>query len=1771
MFRVLTAFLLLLFEGPASFAQINRTIPVFKTGSLSLSNSLLHLKTSGAAWQRTEFGKKFYVVVQLDHILTGEERAILEPRGIQLNKYISQNHYLAVCRDNISLSRTSDFGIRNIYALPPALKSDPAIFSDPSLQQGPKNLIAVTCFSADPQVTKEVLIAAGAQLVETKIKPSQVWFLHASPAVLKKLALLPFVVSMRPIHLEDFPLNYNNRAIHAVHALSATAGRNLTGKNLILGIGDNADPSSHIDLNGKLIMRTDEPVSAHGTHTSGTLAGGGFLNPKYAGMAPRAHLVVNDFSNIIVNSPTYVQDYQMPLTNNSYFNGLNGCPGEGDYNELSNYADSQLLAYPKLLHVFASGNDGALTCAPFPGSFATIKSGFQTAKNILAVGSISNVNYTISPFSSCGPVKDGRLKPEVVAGGAGIISTFPGNTYGSDNGTSMASPTVTGILALITERYKQLQGGQYPDAALLKALISNSADDLGNTGPDFQYGFGMVNARTTVEALEKHQYIQGLITNQGSQQFTIPSLPAGVYQLKIMLYWPDVPALPFAAGTLVNDLDLTVTDPGSALHRPMVLDSSAANVNNPAAEGADHINNIEQVLIKNPVAGNYTVRVNGFSVPAGPQPFYIVYEIITPSVTVEYPFGNENWVPGETETIRWSAYGGDPNPFTVEYSLDQGTTWNLISNSVPSASRSLPWTVPFSFSNQALIRVTRNGAGYNDASDYPFTILGQPQLTVTNTCPGYALLNWNAITGADQYQIQKLSGDSMQVIAQTTDTSFLITPLNKDSSYWFSVNATLGGYAGRRAIAQNIIPGGGACTFPGLNNDLILDSIVAPVSGRQFSSSQPGVEQIVLRVRNPGSLPTGSAIRYSYQVNEGPVVTEISPVVLSAGSNSLYTFSIGDSYDFSNAGTYQIKAWIHYAADTIPQNDTLTSTIRTLKNDPLILNPTFTEGFETALDQAYTLPRQGLDSLDRADFTVSGSNARLNTFFNSGFARTGKRSILLDVTEQGTNAADSLINTFNLSNYTATDQIWLDLYFRKQSAVPALPGNAIFIRGSDQSPWIPVKSLSDPADLAGSYIKFNLDISGTLASAVPAQTLSSSFQIKCGAEGRTPAASINPQGLPGGGISFDDFMITRSQNDLAMRAILSPALKNICGLSNEEKITVIIRNYGTDTLKNIPVSYAINTDTITEIIPFINPKDSVQYIFNQTADMSVYQAYHLKTWVSNASDNYRNNDSSADILIQTTPLINQFPYLEGFENNNGYWYTNGQNDSWQWGKPMKSIIHKAANGTNVWVTHLNGNYNDNEYSFLYSPCFDLSGLNKPVLSFSHIFQTEDDCNCDFHWVEYTLDDSSWTILGNATSGVNWYDNAVVPAWQLSDTNWHVSSYDIPVTPSKIRFRIVMYSDPGTNYEGVAIDDVHIFEKASISTDSLIAQISQPVSGSGWTDFDLNGKRLFSINPNGQNLGITKLIVYRDTSMIRDTAGQYYGGRNWVLQTTMPASSAVNTRYYFTDSEANKLIHANSCASCLNIEDAYSCGITQYSSQKISEEDSSLMNNRSGIYQFHKPQKDVQIIPFDNGYYAETQMDGFSEFWLNGGGIGQDHPLAAWLKDFTAVAAGSSGLLNWDSWQEVGSLRYSVEKSTDSANFRKIGQVAAIPHQDSLQNYRFTDPSLLDGNNYYRLVLYFQNGDSLISPVQKLYYNPIPAYLQVYPNPTEGEITIKTPVSCREIQIFDLLGRKLLEQPASGYTQQVSIASFSRGVYFLKLFTDSGNKLIKLKRDRQKCA
>src|SRR6185295_6006726 len=119
------------------------------------------------------------------------------------------------------------------------------------------------------------------------------------------------------------------------------------------------------------------------------------------------------------------------------------------------------------------------------------------------------------------------------------------------------------------------------------------------------------------------------------------------------------------------------------------------------------------------------------------------------------------------------------------------------------------------------------------------------------------------------------------------------------------------------------------------------------------------------------------------------------------------------------------------------------------------------------------------------------------------------------------------------------------------------------------------------------------------------------------------------------------------------------------------------------------------------------------------------------------------------------------------------------------------------------------------------------------------------------------------------------------------------------TASKVRFRIVMRSDPGVNFEGVGIDDIHVFDRAPIySGPNITSGLAQSVSGSGWMHFVSGGNRVVSINPNGQNLGSTDVRVFINTGGIRTSSNQYYLDRNIVIQPTTPPSSPVSVRFYF---------------------------------------------------------------------------------------------------------------------------------------------------------------------------------------------------------------------------------------------------------------------------------
>jgi hypothetical protein len=1739
----------MLLSGCFTAEAQNTNIPVrFAAGNFITGNNIQKQSFQKENLQASFFNSSYYVLVQFSKLPSLQVQKDLRIAGCDLQTYLPGNAYLASIKNSFDFLLAANFQISSINNIPVLYKKDIAFANfQQAANKENQQLIAVSYYTS---VNKATVIAEfeklGALIVPTKYTEANVVFVQADMDKADAIAALPFVSYVGLQTLTDKALNYRSIGKHAVTSLLSPSGKNLSGKGITVGVGDNGEIATQtLDFTGRVINRVPVPYSFHGIHVSGTVTGAGLLDPKHNGMAPRATLVSQFFSDIITQAPTYVADYNMVVTNNSYTNANGGCPGEGAYDVVSNYIDKQGGDYKKLLHVFAAGNDGGLTCSPYPANFATIKSGYQVAKNVLTVGAVDTL-YAAAFFTSRGPVNDGRLKPEIMATGYNVFSTRHFFTYGASSGTSMASPIVAGAATLLNEQYRKMNAGAVPQAALIKAVLCNTAEDLGNPGPDFTFGFGNLNARRAADAIENNRFY--LSTSTPSTN-TI-TVPAGVRRLKVMLYWNDTAAAPNAAAQLVNDFDLTVVAPGNIPHLPLILDPSPAGVNNNAIEGVDRRNNIEQVVINNPVAGNYDINVNAFALPYGPQEYVATYQMDMNGVTVEYPFGDEKIVPGEAETIRWNAYGDEANTFTLEYF--DGTSWNLIDNNVPANAQSYNWTVPTTVSNNYRVRVSRNASAYTGQSDFNFTVIGQPVVTATIPCDGFAQLDWPAIPGATSYNIWQLKADTMAIIGNTTSPAYLISGLNSATTYWFGVSAKNGTVNGRRSVSRSVLPSTGVCTLSMFDNDLKAVSIDAPVTGRQFTSSAlTAAEQIKFTIRNLDNIATTGSYDLYYQVNAGTPVMETSAIAIAALATRQYTFIA--PANFSAPGIYTIKAWVKRTGDTQILDDTTAVTIKHLSNALLTLP--VVDGFETALAKEYLLNTIGLDGVDRVDFKPNTIIGRARTFVNTGFALNGNQAITLDQFPYSTVLnTDSLLMTYNLGNYISGQQLRLDFYY-KNHGNENNPNNKVWVRGSDTKPWVLAYDLVANQAALGQYKHAVININDVLDTVLPAQPISSSFQIKFSQQGNTSANNPYPVVDQDDGYTFDDVGIKEVLNDIGITHIISPSVSG-CGSAGNQPVSIEIKNYSSSTFTNVPVYYNVNGGgTVMETIASLTP-GLTTHNFALPVNLLPDTDYNFNFWINEPTDNYTNNDSVLNYNFHTAPVISVFPYLEGFESGTGSWYSKGQNSSWQWGTPAKTIINKAANGTKAWVTNLTGTYNTNEISYLYSPCFNISGLTQPVLSFSHIFKIEDATPADFTWVEYSLNGGvTWSRLGTNGGGINWYNDATGKnQWRASLTTWHVASVNIPPTTNIVRFRIVFTSDLGYNLEGVGIDDIHVFDKAAIYAGTTLTGITQTVSGSNWVHFNSGATRIASINANGNNLGSTSVDVYPYTGTVRYQNYQYYANRNIVIRPTTQPASNVTVRFYFTDAEAKSLLAATGCGVCSKPKDPYELGVTKFSGS-AAQENGTLADNAGGVHTFILP-ANTEIIPYDNGYYAEFAVNSFSEFWLNNGGVSGTNPLPVNLLSFEAVKQVKKVLLQWTTDNELNADKYIVERSADGVTYLAIGNVPAY-NNGNKNNYSFTDLQPLSGLNFYRLKMTDIDGSFRNSPVRKINFDNAGDDFNIYPNPvTTNKLFVSSTGKITSALLFDAAGRLVKLYTLNSRSSTLDVGGIAKGTYQLKIFTEN---------------
>jgi subtilisin family serine protease len=376
-----------------------------------------------------------------------------------------------------------------------------------------------------------------------------------------------------------------------------------------------------------------ETIGSHATHVAGII-GASDLNKSAQGVAPLVTLTALNKNHVSDSmSIRNLHDMGINISNHSYTSSI-----ENSYeNSDAIYLDQVINEMPYSVVVYAAGNGNDykgydLSSQALAKNIITVGS-FNRATNIKFVedemGDIitdklggSLLSYDLldlsSKFSKKGGKYTSRIKPDVVAGGLGVTSTY-GFTgiedfdYFKESGTSMATPFVTGLSTLIAEYYTRKTNKDIR-SDMLKAVLINGAIDKELKGPDYNVGFGLVNGFNSALIIDSINSNKPLLTtNTISENGTI------MYDLvldkksavKMTMVWIDA-LNDNLTDDLVADLDITIEDDLGNVYYAYSCDMN--NRNKPATNDTfNRVDNVEQIEASLK-AGSYKVVVKGYKV-----------------------------------------------------------------------------------------------------------------------------------------------------------------------------------------------------------------------------------------------------------------------------------------------------------------------------------------------------------------------------------------------------------------------------------------------------------------------------------------------------------------------------------------------------------------------------------------------------------------------------------------------------------------------------------------------------------------------------------------------------------------------------------------------------------------------------------------------------------------------------------------------------------------------------------------------------------------------------------------------------------------------------------------------------------------------------------------------------------------------------------------------------------------------------------------------------
>lgn len=634
---------------------------------------------------------------------------------------------------------------------------------------------------------------------------------------------------------EGLPIYYATDNVNAARTTRAnhlhtggSLGLNLNGQGMTVRVWDGGNVrANHTAFGGRVTVvdNTNTATALHGTHVTGTMVAS--ANPvTVKGMAHQANARTFDWSNDLAEAISETQ-LGMLISNHSYGTPITSSGDAlpawyiGSYTYSAYLWDDAAYEAPYYLAVMSAGNDGGNNDNSEPIAFGYDKLvGNKAAKNNLVVANCLDATVAadgtlsgavqINPSSSQGPTDDLRVKPDITGNGTNLTSTSNATTTATAamSGTSMASPNVAGTLILLQQHYKNLTN-EFMRAATLKGLACHTADDGGLVGPDAVFGWGLLNAKKAAETITNNGLTSWVSEENlnNSQTYSINVNSNGSTPLIASITWTDVPG-PINTGglspndptaALVNDLDIRITR-NTTTSFPWTL---TADPNDAALRtGDNNVDNVEQVKIDSPTAGQYTVTVtHKGTLVTGSQKYSLIITGITSAFALT------------SNSSDLTICSSQNAVYTFNYTQTGSGTTTFSAEGLPSgASASF---APASLSANGQVTMTISGLSNANPGEYFVGIKGtsatetetrykslhvfngtfqpvalQSPTNGQNGLSTTALLSWASQPNALTYNVQVSefpNFSSLMYNEQVTGTEFNVSDLGQATRYYWRV------------------------------------------------------------------------------------------------------------------------------------------------------------------------------------------------------------------------------------------------------------------------------------------------------------------------------------------------------------------------------------------------------------------------------------------------------------------------------------------------------------------------------------------------------------------------------------------------------------------------------------------------------------------------------------------------------------------------------------------------------------------------------------------------------------------------------------------------------------------------------------------------------------------------------------------------------------------------------------------------------------------------